>query len=439
MIEVPPAAAPGPASARRGPAPLAAPAPAFEEPSRRDRWMALVAAFLGWLFDGFEMGLFPVLARPALRSMLPGGGEAAVGTWMSWITACFLGGAAAGGFVFGWIGDRVGRVRALSLSILTYAFCTGLGYFVTAPWQLGACRAIAALGMGGEWALGVALVMETWPDRYRPRLAGAMGAAGNLGYVVVAVVAAAIPVTQSSWRWMMLVGAAPAVLVFFIRRAVPESRRWQRSVAAGAARPLREIFAPPLRRRTLVGIGVAGMALVGSWGSVQWIPLWVDQITGGQRPEAKAIAQMLSMLGAATGGLLAPLVAQRLGRRRAFFVFCLLALAATAVLFRVMPERYGPALLGTIALTGVATATFYGWFPLYLPELFPTRVRATGQGVCYNAGRVLAIAGTLLQGRLVAAFDGRYAAACATITLVYGMGLVLVWLGPETHGRELPG
>jgi SHS family sialic acid transporter-like MFS transporter len=409
----------------------------FAEPSARDRWMTLLAAFLGWLFDGFEMGLFPVLARPALRSMLAGGGEAAVGWWMGTITACFLVGAAAGGFVFGWIGDRVGRVRALSLSIMTYALCTGLGYFAAAPWQLGVCRAVAAIGMGGEWALGVALVMETWPDRYRPRLAGAMGAAGNLGYVVVALVARAVPVTTTSWRWMMLVGAAPALLVFFIRLAVPESQRWQRSVAAApSVHPLREIFGKALRRRTLVGIGVAGMALVGSWGSMQWIPLWVDRITGGVRPEAKAMAQILSMLGSATGGLIAPLVANRLGRRRSFFLFCLCALAATAVLFRLMPEQYGAPLLLAIALTGVATATFYGWFPLYLPELFPTRVRATGQGVCYNAGRLVAAVGALVQARLVAAFDGSYAAAGATITLVYAVGLALVWLGPET--QELP-
>jgi MFS family permease len=400
--------------------------------------MTLVAAFLGWLFDGFEMGLFPVLARPALRSMLGDAGEASVGAWMGTITALFLCGAAAGGFVFGWIGDRVGRVRALSLSILTYALFTGVGYFAQAPWQLGACRAVAALGMGGEWALGVALVMETWPDRHRPLLASAMGAAGNLGYVLVALVARLVPITTDSWRWMMLVGAAPALLVFFIRLFVPESERWKRSIATGVARPLREIFGPALRGRTLLGIALASMALIGTWSSVQWIPLWVDRMTGGVRPEAKATAQMLSMLGAATGGIIAPLIANRIGRRPAFFAFSLAALGATALLFRALPEVYGPALLATIAATGICTAAFYGWFPLYLPELFPTRVRATGQGVCYNSGRVLAAGGALVQGQLVAVFDGSYARAGATLTLIYVLGLALIWLGPETKGRALP-
>jgi MFS family permease len=400
--------------------------------------MTLVAAFLGWLFDGFEMGLFPLLARPALQSMVGEGGEAAVGRWMGIITALFLLGAAAGGLVFGWIGDRVGRVRALSLSILTYALFTGLGYLALAPWHLGACRFLAALGMGGEWALGVALVMETWPDRHRPLLAAAMGAAGNVGWIVVALVAIAVPVTAASWRWMMLVGTAPALLVFFIRLYVPESERWRRSVASGAARPVAEILSRPLVGRTLLGIMLASVALVGTWGSVQWIPLWVDRLTGGERPEAKAIAQILCALGAVVGGLAAPLLADRLGRRRSFFGLCVASLAITAVLFRGMPESYDARLLAVIFLTGAFTGSFYGWFPLYLPELFPTRVRATGQGVCYNAGRVLAAGGALMQGQLVGAFDGSYARAGATVTLVYVLGLLFIWAGPETAGRELP-
>jgi len=404
----------------------------------RARTMTLIAALLGWLFDGFEMGLFPLLARPALQSFVGESGEAAVGRWMGIITALFLLGAAGGGLVFGWIGDRVGRVRALSLSILTYALFTGLGYLASAPWHLGAFRFLAALGMGGEWALGVALVMETWPDRHRPLLAAAMGAAGNVGWILVALVATAVPVTTGSWRWMMLVGATPALLVFFIRLYVPESERWRRSVAGGAARPVAEILSRALVGRTALGVALASVALVGTWGSVQWIPLWVDRLTRGEQPEAKAIAQLLCALGAVAGCLVAPLLANRLGRRPSFFALCFASLAITAVLFRSLPESYDARLLGVIFLTGAFTGSFYGWFPLYLPELFPTRVRATGQGVCYNAGRVLAAGGALVQGQLVAAFDGSYARAGATVTLVYLAGLVLIWAGPETAGRELP-
>lgn len=399
--------------------------------------MALTAAFLGWLFDGFEMGLFPIVARPALRSML-GGNEADVGQWMGNITALFLIGAAFGGLAFGWLGDRIGRVRALSLSILTYALFTGFGYFAQAPWQLGGARALAALGMGGEWSLGVALVMESWPERHRPVLASAMGAAGNLGYFLVAIVAALVHVTDQSWRWLMLVGAAPALLVFFIRIFVPESEKWKESAAKGPSRPLHEIFSPILRRRTLIGIALASIVLVGTWGSVQWIPLWVDKITGGTRPSAKAVAQMLSASGATIGCLLAPLLASRIGRRPAFLWLCIASFASTALLFRVLPEEYGPSLFVGIFLVGLTTASFYGWFPLYLPELFPTRVRATGQGVCYNTGRVLAAGGALMQGQLVGYFGGSYARAGATLTLIYLVGMAVIWLGPETKGKALP-
>ena len=173
--------------------------------------MALLAAVLGWLFDGFEIGLFPVVARPALISMLGPGGEGAVGYWMGMITAFFLVGAAAGGVAFGWLGDRIGRVRAMSLSILCYSLFSGAAYFAHEPWHLAGFRFIAALGMGGEWALGVALVMEVWPERSRPWLAGAIGAAANLGMVVVGAVAWMVPVTVESWRWMFLVGASPAL------------------------------------------------------------------------------------------------------------------------------------------------------------------------------------------------------------------------------------
>src|SRR5688500_9589449 len=153
--------------------------------SAKARWMALVAAFLGWMFDGMEMGIFPLVARPALQEMQAAGGvvdDKFVGHWMGIITALFLLGAAAGGVIFGWLGDRIGRVRAMTWSILCYSIFSGLCYFATAPWHLGALRFVAALGMGGEWSLGVALVMEVWPEKHRPILAGAIGAAANVGF-----------------------------------------------------------------------------------------------------------------------------------------------------------------------------------------------------------------------------------------------------------------
>ncbi len=403
------------------------------------QWKVLLAAFGGWLFDGFEMGLFPIVARPALQSMHHDGSkvDAFVGAWMGNITALFLLGAAAGGFVFGWLGDRIGRVRAMALSILMYSLFTGLGYFATEPWHLGIFRFIAALGMGGEWSLGVALVMEYWPDRWRPLLAGIIGAAANVGFLLVAIVGQTVSVTPDSWRWMWLVGILPSFLVFLILLFVPESERWKAAAAKGPSAPLREVFSRAYLRNTLLGIAFASIALIGTWASVQWIPVWVDQLVGHTMPKAKAFAAMLSALGAITGCIIGPLLGGKMGRRPAFFLLCVSSLVTCGILYRT-GLSYGLMFQTMVFLAGATTAAFYGWFPLFLPELFPTRARATGQGVCYNTGRVFAAAGAVLGGQLVGLFGGDYARMGAVITLIYLLGMVLIWFVPETKGKPLP-
>jgi MFS family permease len=410
-------------------------------PSSEHRpYLTLVAAMLGWMFDGLEMGLFPLIARPALQGMDDAGAladEEFIGRWMGVITALFLLGAAAGGGLFGWLGDRFGRRRAMSLSILTYSAFTGLMYFAETPGHLGALRFLAALGMGGEWALGVALVMEVWPERRRALLAGLIAAAGHFGFVVIAVVGMVHAVTAASWRWVALLGATPALLVFFVRAFVPESPRWRDAVRAAPARPLREIVSSGLLGRTVLATLLTSVTLVGTWGAVTWAPLWADQLTQGRMPEAKAWTQALSALGAVLGGFLGAWLGQRGRRRLVYSLLCLGSLASCAALFRGV-TAFGPAFLALHFVVGGITAAFYGWFALYLPELFPTRVRATAQGIAYNGGRVFAALGALQMGALMARFDGSYARAAAVVTLVYVFGLVLIRAAPETHGRPLP-
>lgn len=409
--------------------------------SKRAQWLVLAAAFLGWMFDGLEMGIFPLIARPALQTMIPLEAgftpDQFVGKWMGIITALFLIGAAGGGLVFGWLGDRIGRVRAMTLSILTYSIFSGLCFFAQLPWHLGALRFIAAFGMGGEWSLGVALVMEAWPREKRPLLAGIIGAASNVGFALIAVVGYYFKVTQQSWRWVMIAGAAPAVLALGIQMVVPESERWKEAVKKGAAHPVQEIFSSGMLRTTLLAIAFSSIALIGTWGSVQWLPLWADQLTHGMNPQAKALTQILSGGGAVIGCLLGALAAGKMGRRPAYFLLCLLSLGLCGYLFRFVHE-YGAPFLILVTMIGGVTAAFYGWLPLYLPELFPTRVRATGQGLCYNSGRILAAVGALAQGQLVSNYGGSYAKAGAVITLVYAVGLVLIWLAPETKDQPLP-
>ncbi len=402
--------------------------------------MVCGAAFLGWLFDGFEMGLFPIVARPALMDMYPGQGEvdAYVGQWMGWITAVFLLGAAAGGFLFGFLGDRLGRVKAMTLSILTYSIFTGMGYFAQTPWDLAGYRFLASLGMGGEWSLGVALVMESWPERWRPLMAGVIGAAANFGFLLVGAVGKFRVVTQDDWRWMWLVGIAPAGLVFLIRLFVPESEKWKAAKAnSEGLSPIREVLSPPTLRWTLLAVCFSSIALIGTWGSVQWIPVWVDQLAGETQPTAKAEVAMLSAMGAILGCVSGPLIGGRLGRRPAFFGLCFASLVVCGVLFRVELD-YGTTFKCLVFFAGMTTAAFYGWFPLYLPELFPTRCRATGQGIGYNMGRIMAAGCAIGSGQLVAVFDGDYARMGAVITLVYLVGMIVIWWAPETKGKPLP-
>lgn len=407
------------------------------EPKGREQWLVLAAAFLGWMFDGVEQGVFPLVARPALQDLLGVQSDKLIGPWMGYITALFLVGAAGGGLLFGWIGDRVGRVRAMILSILAYSLFTGCCYFAQTPGQLGLFRFLGAIGMGGEWSLGVALVMECWPERYRPLLAGAIGASANVGFGLVGALGMAVTVTRGSWRWVMLAGAAPALLALFIARYVPESKRWKQAVQTGASSPLRAIFRSGARRTTLLGIGFAAIALIGTWGSVQWLPAWADQMTGGHSRLAKGLTQGLIAAGAVLGCFFGPWMGARMGRRPAYFGLCLLSLVACSGLFRFI-NTYGWPFLTATFLVGATTAAMYGWLPLYLPELFPTAVRATGQGVCYNSGRILAALGAIEMGRLLQYYQGSYARAGSDITLVYALGMVLIWLAPETKGQPLP-
>lgn len=485
--------------------------------SPRARWLALIAALLGWMFDGLEMGLFPLVGRQALRELLGTEGAGDLGIWFSVINAGFLIGAATGGVLFGWLGDRVGRVRAMTFSVLVYAGCSGLCAFVVAPWQLAALRFTGALGMGGEWALGVALVMEMWPNASRGWLAGWIGAFGNLGYLLLAGVALGInqigaelpgwlaaigvPLETTSiltrngnWRLLMLVGALPSLLTLFLRLFVPESAAWKADQRTGVASkwsgfdllvvlagavvgagvlalwvldtswfakiigtligvaligfcylyPARQFLkrsgeSPQERRHTLgrmmLAAALSGVPLLATWGGVMWVYNYVDTLT--TNPDARPLTQAASAFGASVGCIFAALLGNRIGRRPAYAILCVLS-AITLYSFYTFNTRFDWIFVLTAGIVGMVTASFYGWLPLYLPELFRTRVRATGQGFGYNFGRILASIGSLQTGALLMAFDNDYALACSVAAGVYVIGFGLIWFAPETKGRPLP-
>jgi len=416
--------------------------------NKTGQWMALLAAFLGWMFDGLEMGIFPLIANPALTSMkVP---AADMSKWFGIFGAVFLIGAATGGLVFGWLGDRIGRVKAMTYSVLAYSLFTGVAYWATTPAELAGLRFLAALGMGGEWSLGVALVMECWPEKHRPYLAGAIGAAANVGFALIALVTMRFKVTEDSWRWVMLVGAAPALLTFFIRLFVPESEKWKEAVKTSTESPVKEIFSSRLIKNTLMGILIAGVPLIVTWGAVQWIPIWVDKQLASSAVEAggtvdafaKSWAQFFSATGAVVGCLVAPVLGSLISRRATYFLMCLFSLGVCGLLYGTATV-YGTYFLACVFLVGMVTASFYGWLPQYLPELFPTRVRATGQGVSFNAARFLAAGGNAVAASVMNAFGGAsatgsFAKTGMVIAMVYVVGMGIIWFAPETKGKPLP-
>jgi MFS family permease len=523
--------------------------------------MALLAAFLGWMFDGFEMGMFPLVGPPALAELLQQ--EMTISPtikdqWFGVIMSVFLVGAATGGVLFGWLGDRLGRVRAMSLSIFTYAVFTGLCGFASEAWHIAVLRFIASLGMGGEWALGVALVTELWPDRSRAVVAGLIGAAANVGFLLVGLLSlvlvsfieatgvwlVGVGLSQQSvdyllngdgWRLMMIAGALPALLVFFIRLFVPESHKWEaeRQLGATSHWATRDLLGvligaigaiaviavwspffkeyigaafqpadnpdgisaagqfvrlavtacglvialvgyiyPVVRylgrgeragrlesgdqnryvRRMLLGACLAGVPLLGTWGSLQWAPKWAAALTRQLPAEAgpylaKEYTQIASASGAVLGTIVAALVAGWLGRRITYSLLCLGSFVSLVFLYQAN-DAYGAKLIFSVFAAGGITAAFYGWFPLYLPELFPTRIRATAQGFAYNFGRVLSAMGSLQTATLTAFFAQGIAVdrteieafpkAGAALAAIYLIGLVIIWIGPETKGQPLP-
>ncbi|HEY5311906.1 MAG TPA: MFS transporter [Pirellulales bacterium] len=523
------------------------------------QWMALAAALLGWMFDGAEMGVFSMVGRTALKDLMPGMPEGDVGFWFGVITALFLVGAATGGVLFGWLGDRIGRVRAMTLSVLVYALFTGLcgvanaawpvallrlvGWehgaemmsSVGAAWQVGLMRFIAALGMGGEWSLGVALVMEVWPNRSRALMAGLIGAAANVGYLLVGVIGLQLKnflgemrtllvdvgmshdwvemlTANQGWRLMMLMGTLPALLTFLIRIFVPESEKWQHEkdkgstsnwetkdllgVIVGGLGPILIVYVwsadvglparivgsiaglviatcgytwPVVRflhrqgggtqaesreirqtlKRMLLAACLSGVALLGTWAGTQWIPTWADQLTNSNAAlGAKEHTQMWLAFGAIVGTIAAAMLGDWIGRRPAYTVLCVISFFSILGVFQLNHE-FGTPLLVWSFISGACTASFYGWLPLYLPELFKTSFRATGQGFSFNFGRILAAVGALQTGTLMGVFKndiplagftikGGYPLACSVMSAVYLFGIVIIWFLPETRGKPLP-
>ena len=380
------------------------------------QWKSGVAAWLGWLFDGLDMHLYTLIAAPFVALLL-GVSETetkTVGWYSSWIQAAFMVGWALGGGFFGRIGDQIGRSRALVLTILTYAIFTGAGFFAQTWWHLLIFRFLSALGIGGEWAVGAALLAETWPKGWRYWLAAVLQTAVNLGVLLAGVVGVAMAGLPE--RYVFLAGLAPALIVLWIRRAVPETDDWHaaKSAAGGAEPRIRELFRGAVLRTTLLTMAVCALSLTAHWAFMFWSAQHVRKLPEFAAWSAKEKTQLVStvvvvlMLSSIVGNFLAAALARKLGYRRTIALMALAYFAAMTFTYwhaRTLGEMWWcfPAI-------GCCSG-FFALFTMYLPPLFPTLLRTTGAGFSYNIGRLAAAVGTVVFG--IISIDQRIALLAA--------------------------
>jgi MFS family permease len=421
------------------------------------QWLVLFAAWLGWGFDVFDGLLFNFVSPLCVPDLLgleigsPAAREATA-LWTGALTSLLLVGWAIGGILFGWVADRIGRTRTLLLTMLTYAVATLACAFAPNLATLALFRFVASLGIGGEWAAGASLVAESVPEEKRVVAGALLYTSAPMGLFLATFVndlltrqidvLAARP--DLAWRAVFATGLVPAFVAVAIRWKVREPERW-----SGGEHPrIRELFSPALRLRTLGGLAVAIVALVTWWSVNAFLPmiarLLADTVTPPPAPEQLAglrvafvtTATSVFNLGGLVGTLLTVPVAIRLGRRPMFLIYFAASAAAIWLTFGFgfAPETR----LWLVGLIGLTVFGVFGAFTFYLPELFPTRLRATGSGFTYNAGRIATAVGPFLVGWVAASGTDPLAVVrwVALVPLV-GIALVVARLVPETRGENL--
>ncbi len=427
----------------------------------RYAWLVLLIAALGWLFDAMDQNLFSLVRQPSVTELLKETGkytaaelDAAAKATGGMLTAIFLVGWAIGGFIFGILGDKIGRTRTMILTICIYALFTGLNGLVHSIPQYALCRFITALGVGGEFAAGASLVAEVWPQRSRAMALGslqALSAVGNMGASAITYFSGA------NWRIVYFVGAIPALLVVWIRASVKEPERWKEAVREepNKAGSIGSLFSDPtLRRNTIAGTLIALAGVGGLWGVGFFLPdligsvlkpLTQNMASGAAK---KQLAQwrsevfFIQQIGAFFGMFAYAALSERTGRRPALALFLILAFASVEAAFLGIHDL-GSARIYALFLGFCALAPFSA-FAVYFPELYPTRLRATGVGFCYNCARLLAAFAPATLGKLSQHFASPtdetvgLRTAAAIIACIYFVGYLGLALAPETKGKPLP-
>ena len=398
------------------------------------QWKSGIAAWLGWLFDGLDMHLYVLVAAPFVAELLniADPSDKDVKFYSSWIMAAFMFGWALGGGFFGRIADRIGRSRALTLTILTYALFTGLSYFAQTWWHLFIFRFLAALGIGGEWAVGASLLSETWPKRWRPIIAAVLQTGVNIGVMLAALTIFVL--SDFPPRYVFLVGVLPAFLVLWIRRAVPEPEEWQgaKQQSDQSAPGFLELFRGAVRRTTVLTILVCSLALTAHWAFLFWFPQQLRALpevadwTDAEKSRLVSWMSWLVIVSSIVGNFVAAFLARRLRYRLSIVVLCLGYFLSIVATFST-PIGLDRLWLGVVAI-GICQGVF-ALFTMYLPPLFPTLLRTTGAGFCYNIGRIASGLGIVIFGISSGVGDTRWALFYAGFLFL--PAAAVAWLLPE--------
>jgi MFS family permease len=426
----------------------------------RSQWNTLIASNLGWMFDGYETFALVMAVGAALRQLLEPSQYGQIPVYAGTVIALTLLGWGIGGLVGGVITDYLGRKRTMMLAIIAYSVMTGLSAFAWDWVSFAVLRFLVGLAIGSEWVTGASIVAELWPDRARGRGVGLMQCGLGVGFFLASFAWLFIgAMGPNSWRYMFLIGVLPALLTLWVRRSIPESERWEhvnnrrraavvrkRSGAALGAQDaalarftVADLFVDPeIRRRIVLGLLMSFATTFAFWGISTWIPPYIGAVAvkaGLQNQEWQSYAGMALNGTAVIGYVGFGFLADAFGRKPVTIAYIIGSLLSVLLLFW-WAESLTVMLIGA-GLCGAFVSGQYTWMAAWLPELFPTHMRATAAGFVFNAPRLIAWLGPIISGWIIANLGG-FGHAALAISLIYILSLAAAPFLPETKGEPLP-
>ena len=426
----------------------------------RTQWNTLLASNLGWIFDGFETYALILTVGVALHQLLDPSKYAQIPAYAGAIIATSLCGWAVGGVLAGVLADYIGRKRTMIIAILVYSIMTGLSALSWNWESFAVMRFLVGLAIGSEWVTGTAMTAEFWPDNARGRGVGLFQSGFGIGFFLASLVWLFVSASgPGAWRTMYLIGVLPALLTLWIRRSIPESPLWeranerrkvaaQRQLAGDSAAGVNPVLTrftlaglfidPEIRKRTILAFLVATASAVGFWGISSWVPPYVGSLAakaGLPAPQWASYTGMAYNFGATIGYIGFGFLADAFGRKPTTLLFLAMSLVMTPIFFFWTQDLQ--MLLVVAAVLGLFASGQFTWMSAWLPELFPTQLRATGVGLIFNGPRILAAIGVLIAGTLIVYFGG-YGNAAMIVATIYILGLLICPFIPETRGKPLP-